>query len=94
MAMKARVANQIRKALYKKPIDIPDKEKLELFEQIYNANRDMHWELVAYKKKRKEKKALHEKRLASPQTQSMKKKLGLIKKTIWINPKINLESSK
>jgi hypothetical protein len=81
MAMKARVANAIRTALYKKPIDIPDTEKLELFEKIYNLNRDMHWELIAYKNKRKAKAKLHKERLVAPQTKSMKKKLGLIKKT-------------
>lgn len=58
MAIKARMANAIRVALYKKPIDISDKEKLALFEQIYNLNRDMHWELLAYKSKRKRKAAI------------------------------------
>lgn len=64
MAMKARVANQIRTALYKKPIDIPDKEKITLFNQIYNWNRDMHWELLAYKDKKKKKAKVQAERVA------------------------------
>jgi len=90
MAIKARLANYVRKALYKKPIDISDKEKLGIFEQVYNLNRDTHWELLAYKAKRKQKAALLKRRLEAPQTKTMKKKLGLTPK----KPKINLESSK
>jgi hypothetical protein len=75
MAMKARVANFIRKALYKKPIDISEKEKLILFEQIYNLNRDMHWELLAYKAKRKEKARIQ--KLRSERGYKPKKKTSL-----------------
>jgi len=47
----------------------------------------MHWDLNALKSRRKERADLKKKRLAAPQTKSMKKKLGLI-------PKKNLEIPK
>ena len=58
-----------------------------MFDQIFGLNLEMHWELNAYKSKRKAKSELLKKRQSSPQTKSMKKKLGLI-------PKKNLESPK
>ena len=45
----------------------------------------MNSELSAYKRKRQDKADLLEKRLNSPQTKSMKKKLGLIPKVLKIN---------
>lgn len=91
LAMKAKVANYIRKTLYKKHLQtLSDKEKIAIFDQIFGLNLQMHSELNAYKNKRKEKAALRKKRESSPQTKSMKKKLGLIPKT----PKKNLENSK
>lgn len=64
LAMKARVANQIRKTLYKKRVDqITDKEKIQIFEEIFQLNSLMHWELIAYKRKRQEKKAIYEDRV-------------------------------
>lgn len=91
LAMKAKLANHIRKTLYKKHLPtLSEKEKLQIFDQIFGLNLQMHSELNAYKSKRKEKAALRKKREASPQTKSMRKKLGLIPKT----PKINLESRK
>jgi pyruvate-formate lyase-activating enzyme len=89
--MKARVYNQIRKDLYKKRLDqIKEKEKIEFFDKVFQLNHETHWELINYHTKRKDKAELLQKRQAAPQTKSMKKKLGLIKKV----PKINLESSK
>lgn len=81
LAMKATLANYIRKTLYKKRIEqIPDSEKLQIFEEIFSRNLAMHWELNRYKDKRKDRAALLKQRLAAPQTKSIKKKLGLIKK--------------
>lgn len=91
LAIKARLANHIRKTLYKTRLEqISQTEKVRLFEEIFGLNSSMHSELNDYKAKRKAKIELHKKRLASPQTKSMKKKLGLIPKT----PKKNLENSK
>lgn len=82
MAIKARLANHIRKTLYKKHLlSLSDSEKIAMMDQIFGLNLEMHWELNAYKQKRKDKAELLKKRLAAPQTQSMKKKLGLTKKT-------------
>lgn len=61
-------------------------EKLEIFDEIFNMNHEIHWELNNYKTKRKDKRELLQKRLNSPQTKSMLKK---IKKS-----KINLENVK
>lgn len=90
LAMKARVYNKIRKFLYKQRLDkIPSESKVEFFDEIFALNHATHWELINYKRKRKAKSELLKKRLASPQTKSMKKKLGLVEK-----PKINLENRK
>ena len=89
LAIKARVANHIRKTLYKKKLDqITDQEKISLFNEIYSLNHAMHWELNSYKDKRRDKRELLEKRKASPQTQSMMKKLGLIKKEPLKDPRL------
>lgn len=61
-------------------MEISDQEKVKLFDEIYSMNYSMHWELNAYKRKRKDRKSLLEKRKASPQTKTMKKKLGLTPK--------------
>lgn len=77
MAMKARLANYIRKTLYKKHLQtLSDKEKVAILDQIFGLNLQMHWELNAYKQKRKDKAALLQKRLAAPQTKSMAKRVG------------------
>lgn len=90
MAMKAKLANYIRTTLYKKHLsNLSDKDKIAIFDQIFGLNLQMHWELNAYKQKRKDKAKLLKKRKEAPQTKSMKKKLGLIPKT----PKKDLETS-
>lgn len=90
LAMKARVYNKIRTFLYKQRLEnIKPQSKIDFFDQIFQMNHETHWELIAYKKKREDKAALLKQRQAAPLTKSMKKKLGLIKKT-----KINLENSK
>ena len=76
LAIKARIANHIRKSLYKKRLEqLTDKEKLDMFDTIFSMNQSAHWELNAYKSKRREKRELLKKRLAAPQTKTMKKKL-------------------
>lgn len=87
--MKARVYNKIRTFLYKKQLDkITDKEKIEFFDEIYKENIITHWELINYKRKRQDKKELLQTRLAAPQTKSMMKKLGLIKKNPLKDPRL------
>lgn len=91
MAIKAKVANYIRKTFYKKRWeDLKIGERDQILKEIFDLNHLMHWELISYKQKRQDKTALYQKRLQAPQTKSMKKKLGLISKT----PKINLAVSK
>lgn len=76
LAMKARVYNKIRTFLYKHHLErIPDQSKLQFFDEIFEMNRQTHWELIDYKRKRKAAKELKEKRQAAPPTKSMKKKL-------------------
>lgn len=56
MAMKARVANFIRKELYKTRLDqISTLEKIAMFDKIFQMNHEMHYELKAYKWKRETK---------------------------------------
>jgi hypothetical protein len=56
MAMKCRVANIIRKEIYKKKIeDFTDKQKIDFFDEIYIEAKKMHYELQAYKSKRQKK---------------------------------------
>lgn len=87
MSIKARVANYIRKTFYKKKWeDLKLGERDQILKQIFDLNHEAHWELNAYKSKRRDKAELLKTRLAAPQTKSMKKKLGLI-------PKINLVNS-
>jgi hypothetical protein len=65
LAMKARVYNQIRKDLYKKRLDsFTDKQKVEFFDKVFALNNETHWELLAYKEKRKDAKKLYEERVA------------------------------
>ena len=87
MAMKARVANFIRKELYKARLDQISKErKIELFDQIFQMNHAMHYELLAYKNKRKEKAYIHAERI---------KRGKLPKKKVSLEQhKINLDSVK
>ena len=88
LAIKARLANHIRKTLYKKHLkEISDQDKISMFDQIFGLNLGMHWELNAYKSKRKDKADLLQKRKNAPQTRSMQKKLGLIPKKNLVNPK-------
>lgn len=64
LAMKAKLANYIRKTLYKKQLDkLTQKEKLDIFDVIFSINKEMHYELLAYKSKRKDKKELYEARV-------------------------------
>lgn len=61
MAMKARVANFIRTSLFNKKLEnITETEKLELFNQIFEANKLMHEELNNYKSKRQYKAHIEE----------------------------------
>lgn len=93
MAIKVRLANHIRKSLYlkKRLEDFSESKKVEFFNEVHAMYLQMHQELNAYKRKRKDQAELLKKRQASPLTKSMKKKLGLIKKT---SKKIYLENSK
>lgn len=89
LAIKARLANYIRKTLYKRKWeDIKTGERDQIFKEIFDLNHAMHWELNAYKDKRRDKRELLAKRKAAPQTKSMKKKLGLIKKTPLKDPRL------
>lgn len=82
LAMKARVYNKIRTFLYKQRLEnIKDKTKIEFFDEIFQMNHETHWELISYKRKRQDAAELVKKRLNSPQTKSMKKKLLGRKKT-------------
>lgn len=59
MAIKARVYNKIRTALYKKHFeDLKDEEKEEVLKMIFDMNHEAHWELNSYKSKRKAKAAI------------------------------------
>ena len=56
MAMKAKVANYIRKSLYKKRLEqISSTDKITIFDTIFQMNHEMHYELKAYKQKRETK---------------------------------------
>jgi len=56
LAIKARVYNHIRTALYRKRLDqITDQEKIAFFDQVFQLNNEAHWELNDYKQKRKQK---------------------------------------
>lgn len=82
LAIKARLANKLRKYFYKSQLEkFTQEAKIDLFNQLFQDVSTMHWELNDYKAKRKEKSALKKKRQSSPLTKSMKKKLGLIPKT-------------
>lgn len=85
LAIKARLANKVRTLLYKKPIDISDKEKLELFQQIYDLNRDVHWELVDYKRKRRRKARIQAERLARGYKPKKKTTLEEYKKNLAVS---------
>lgn len=65
LAMKARVYNQIRTTLYKRNIEsFSPEEKQRVFDTIFGLNAETHWELNAYKQKRRAAKALYEERVA------------------------------
>lgn len=96
MAMKCKVANFLRKELYeysdsdyvvkyKKKKPLAELNSKEFVKKLFPFLREMNSELSAYKRKRQDKADLLEKRLNSPQTKSMKKKLGLIPKVLKIN---------
>lgn len=56
MAMKCRIANIIRKEIYKKRIeDFKNEDKQKLFDIIFEEAKKMHYELQAYKSKRQKK---------------------------------------
>lgn len=64
MAIKARMANKIRTALYKKTLEtIPDQTKIALFDEIHALNHEIHWELVFFKQKRQLRKRIEERRI-------------------------------
>ena len=88
LGIKARVYNRVRTYLYKKRLEsISEKDKVEFFNELFQLNHEAHWELNNYKQKRKDQADLLKKRLASPQTKSMLKKINR-------NTKINLVVSK
>lgn len=61
MAMKARVANHIRKTLFKRTWeDIKTGERDQILKEIFDLNHKMHWELIAYKRKRAKKNKVEE----------------------------------
>jgi hypothetical protein len=65
LAMKTRVYNQIRITLYKRNIDsFTLEEKQRLFDKIFGLNAETHWELNAYKQKRRDVKELYNARVA------------------------------
>ena len=67
----------MRTKLYKKKSDnLSNSEKALLLDEILALNHQVHWELMDYKEKRKERAQLLKTRLASPQTKTMKKKLS------------------
>lgn len=89
LAIKARLANKLRKYFYKAQLEkFTQEAKIDLFNQLFQDVSIMHWELNDYKAKRKEKAELKKKRLASPQTKSMRKKFGLIPKTPLKDPRL------
>jgi len=95
LAIKARLANKIRQQIYQYVSGkqaLSESMKIVMFDNWLLEAWAMHTELNDYKRKRKDKAELLKKRQAAPQTKSMKKKLGLIKKTPW--PKKNLVESK
>lgn len=56
MAIKSRLANTIRQQLYKKQLkEITEKEKVIFFDNLFQANLEMHSELNNLKQKRKQK---------------------------------------
>lgn len=88
LGIKARVYNTIRTFLYKKRLEnISVVEKVNFFDDLFKLNHEAHWELNNYKQKRKDQTNLLNKRLTSPQTKSMLKKINR-------NTKINLVDSK
>jgi len=63
LAIKARVANHLRKTLYKQKIEnISNEQKVQYFDEWFKINHEMHWELNAYKDKRKAKRKVEEER--------------------------------
>ena len=65
MAIKARVANHLRKSIYKKnyeDLSLPERESL--FKELFEMGKEMHKELSAYKQKRKDKKVIQDARVA------------------------------
>lgn len=89
LAMKARLANKIRKTLYKRKLDqISDNEKVAIFNDIYAENHLMHWELISYKQKRKKKKAIYDERVK----RGYKFKKKTTKEEFEKSKKINLEN--
>lgn len=64
LAMKARLANKIRKHFYKAQLEkFTTEQKVEFFNEIFEQNSLMHWELINYKQKRRDKKDIHQARL-------------------------------
>jgi len=94
MAIKARVANFLRTELYGysnndyqikygKKKSISEIDSKAFLEKLFTLVHEMNSELGAYKRKRQDKAKLLEKRLNSPQTKSMIKKLrGKVKKDL------------
>lgn len=65
LAIKATLANHIRKTLYnKKRLEqFSQEEKVAFFNDVWARYLDMHAELNAYKQKRKDKRHIHEERV-------------------------------
>lgn len=83
LAMKARVYNQIRIKLYKKRIeDFSPEEKQKMFDEIFGLNAQTHWELIRYKQKRKDKKAIHDARVKRVQEENNKRRVLKIKNSL------------
>ena len=64
LAMKARVYNYIRTELYKRKLeDISIENKVGFFDEIFQMNKETHWELNFYKDKRKAKEIIYQERV-------------------------------
>lgn len=65
LAIKARIANHIRKTLYKRKWEeLKTGERDQILLEIFSLNLQVHWELNAYKAKRKAKAKIQKEREA------------------------------
>ena len=64
LAIKARLANHIRKTFYKRKWeDLKTGERDQILKEIFDLNHAMHWELNSYKDKRRKKATIHKARV-------------------------------